>query len=125
MFLRISQNSPEKTCVRVSFLIKLYAVGLQPYKKEIPVHMFSSEYWKKIQTNVFTEHLRGRLLLNYLKFIFVLVACSPGMYLNETSNHCTSCPQGSFTSTSANTECAKCPADASTLKHQSVKCISM
>ena len=31
VFLKISQNPQENTCVRVSFLIKLYASGLQVY----------------------------------------------------------------------------------------------
>ena len=31
VFLKISQNSQENTCVRASFLIKLHAWGLQPY----------------------------------------------------------------------------------------------
>ena len=31
VFLEISQNSQENTCVRVSFLIKLQALGLQLY----------------------------------------------------------------------------------------------
>ena len=33
MFLEISQNSQENTCVRASFLIKLQALGLQLYYK--------------------------------------------------------------------------------------------
>ena len=33
VFLKISQNSEENTCTRVSFLIKLKASGLQLYKK--------------------------------------------------------------------------------------------
>ena len=32
-FLEIAQNSPENTCVRVSFLIKLQALGLKFYLK--------------------------------------------------------------------------------------------
>ena len=33
VLLEISQNSQENTCVRVSFLIKLQALGLQLYYK--------------------------------------------------------------------------------------------
>ena len=33
LFLEISQNSWENTCDRVSFLIKLQALGLQLYQK--------------------------------------------------------------------------------------------
>ena len=39
LFLEISQNSPENTCVRASFLIKL-----QADKKETLVQMFSREF---------------------------------------------------------------------------------
>ena len=31
VFLEVSQNSPENTCVKISFLIKLQAQGLQLY----------------------------------------------------------------------------------------------
>ena len=43
VFLEVSQNSQENTCARVSFLIKLQAWGLQLYKKEAQVQVFSSE----------------------------------------------------------------------------------
>ena len=33
VFLEISQNSQKNTCARVSFLIKLLALGLQRYQK--------------------------------------------------------------------------------------------
>ena len=33
VFFKISQNSQENTCAKVSFLIKLQASALQPYKK--------------------------------------------------------------------------------------------
>ena len=36
VFLEISQNSQENTCVRVSFLIKLQAQGQQLYQKRDP-----------------------------------------------------------------------------------------
>ena len=36
VFLEISQNSRENTCVRVSFLIKLQAQGQQLYQKRDP-----------------------------------------------------------------------------------------
>ena len=29
--------------------MKLQSVGLQRYQKEIPAHMFSCEYWKKLR----------------------------------------------------------------------------
>ena len=46
VFLEISQNSQENTCVRVSFLIKLQA------KKETLAHMFSREF-REISKNTF------------------------------------------------------------------------
>ena len=36
VFLEISQNSQESTCIRVSFLMKLQALGLQLYLKRDP-----------------------------------------------------------------------------------------
>ena len=44
LFLEISQNSQENTCVRVSFLIKLQALG---------------QYCEVSKNNLFTEHLRA------------------------------------------------------------------
>ena len=53
VFLEISQNSQENTCVRVSFLIKLQA------KKETLAHMFSREF-REISKNTF--HHRAPLV---------------------------------------------------------------
>ena len=43
VFLEISQNSHENTCVRVSFLIKLEDSALQLYLKKTVTHSFSCE----------------------------------------------------------------------------------
>ena len=57
VFLEISQNSQENTCVRVSFLIMLQALGL---------HVFSCEFFE-ISKNIFlTKHLPW-LLLDFTK----------------------------------------------------------
>ena len=48
----------ENTCVRVSFLIKLQASGLQLYiKKETLAQMFSFEFCKIFKNTFFKEHL--------------------------------------------------------------------
>ena len=44
VFLEISQNSQESTCVRVSFLIKLQALACNFIKKETLVLVFSCEF---------------------------------------------------------------------------------
>ena len=46
VFLKISQNSQETTCARVSFLIKLLAPGLQFIKKETLAQAFFCESWE-------------------------------------------------------------------------------
>ena len=46
VFLEISQNSQENTCVRVSFVIKLQASDCNFIKKEIPTQVFSCEFCK-------------------------------------------------------------------------------
>ena len=52
VFLEISQNSQEKTCVKVSFLIKLRAWGLQLYWKRDTVTVFSCKFGE-ISKNTF------------------------------------------------------------------------
>ena len=44
VFLKISQNSQENTCARVSFLIKLQAWGLQLFEKETLAQVLSCEF---------------------------------------------------------------------------------
>ena len=50
VFLETSQNSQEKTCAKVSFLITLQAWGLQIYKKETLAQVFSCEFWEILRT---------------------------------------------------------------------------
>ena len=58
MFLEISQNSQEKNCVRVSFLIKLQAQASHFIKQETLTQVFWCEY-SEISDNPFlTEHFR-------------------------------------------------------------------
>ena len=56
-FLKISKNSQENTCARVTFFIKL------PAKKETPGQVFSSEFCKIFKNTFSTEHLRWLLLV--------------------------------------------------------------
>ena len=46
VFLKISQNSQENTCARVSFLIKLQASACNLIKKETLAQVFSCEFCK-------------------------------------------------------------------------------
>ena len=48
IFWKISQNSQENTCTRVSFLIRM-----------TPAQIFSCEFCEIFKTTVFTEHLRA------------------------------------------------------------------
>ena len=54
MFLDISQNSQENTCVRVSFLIKLQAWG----RLQTLAQVFSFEFYEISKNTFFTEHLQ-------------------------------------------------------------------
>ena len=53
--LEISQNSPENTCTRTSFLIKLQAYNF--IEKETLVQMFSCEFCEISKNIFFAEHL--------------------------------------------------------------------
>ena len=57
MFLQISFNSQEKTCARVSFLIKLQALGSFIKKDTLP-QVFSCEFCEICKNSFFTELLR-------------------------------------------------------------------
>ena len=50
MFLEISQKLQENTCARVSFFVKMQAWGLQFYKKETLVPVFSCEFYEISKT---------------------------------------------------------------------------
>ena len=57
-------NSQESTSVRVSFLIKFQALGLQLYfKKETLTQAFSGEFYKIFKNTFFIEHIRWLLLI--------------------------------------------------------------
>ena len=60
LFLRISQNFQASTCARVSFLIKLQALGLNLnfIKKESLALVFFCELCKIFKNTFFIEHLR-------------------------------------------------------------------
>ena len=62
VFLGISQNSPENTGFRVSFLLKLRADALNVIQKETPAQVFSCEFCKISNNTFFTENLRWLLL---------------------------------------------------------------
>ena len=60
MFLKISQNSQENTCARVSCLIKLQASGLRPailLKKRLWLRCFSVNFVKFLRTSFLIENL--------------------------------------------------------------------
>ena len=62
VFLEISQDSQESTCVRVSFLIKLHFI-----KKEILAQVFPCEFCE-ISENTFLQNTSGRLLV-YMRMV--------------------------------------------------------
>ena len=55
---KVSQKLQKNTCVGVSFLIKLQALGLQLIKKDNLTHVFFSEFCEIFKNTFFTEHLR-------------------------------------------------------------------
>ena len=59
VFLEISQNSQENTCVRASFLIKLQAQACNFIKKETLTQVFPYEFCEISKSTFFTEHLRA------------------------------------------------------------------
>ena len=57
VFLEISQNSQENSCIRVSFLIKLQAEACNFIKKETLAQVFSCEFFEISKNTFFTQHL--------------------------------------------------------------------
>ena len=57
VFLKISPNSQENTCARVSYLIKLQASTCNFIKNEIRAQVFSCEFFQIFKNTYFTEHL--------------------------------------------------------------------
>ena len=67
MFLTNSESSQEKTCVGVSFLIKLQFWKPANLLKKAPIQVFSCEIWKFFKKNYFAEHLWTFTSKLYLK----------------------------------------------------------
>ena len=57
MFWKISQNSLESTCSRVSFLIKLQAKSCNFIEKETLEQVFSRQFCEIFKNTLFTEHV--------------------------------------------------------------------
>ena len=62
MLLKISQNSLENTCARISFLIKLQAEAYNFIKKQTLTQVFSYEFCEILRTPFLIEHLWWLLL---------------------------------------------------------------
>ena len=58
VFLKISQNSQESTCARVSFLIKMQLAPATLFKKETLAQVIPCEFCQIFKSIFFTEHLR-------------------------------------------------------------------
>ena len=100
MFSEISQNSQENICARVSFLIKLQALG-NFIKKMTLAQVFSCEFCKISKSTFFTEHLQAtasvlfKVMLTFcLKMIIYQITvdeieirkkCSVFFHLNKIS----------------------------------------
>ena len=72
VYLEISQNSQENTGARVSFLIKLQALGLRSatlLKKRLWCRCFSVNFAKILRTLFFIEHLSWLLLNNFVTIL--------------------------------------------------------
>ena len=89
LFLKISQNSQENTCARVSFLINCKSEACNFIRKETLALMFSGEFCEIFKNTYFEEHLQTtastpkwymRALLKFYKV--------HGKNLNRTRNWC-------------------------------------
>ena len=58
-FLKISQNSQENNCAKVSFLIKLQAQSCNFIKKETLTQVFSCEFYEICKNTILTDHLQA------------------------------------------------------------------
>ena len=68
VFLKISQNSQENNCARISFLIKLHALACNFIKKATLSKMLSCEFWG-IFKNILLQSTFGWLLRNIFHFL--------------------------------------------------------
>ena len=57
VFTKVSQNSQENFCARVSFLIKLQAPACNFIKKGTLAQLFTCEFFEISKSTFFTEHL--------------------------------------------------------------------
>ena len=67
VFLEISQNSQENTCVRASFLIKLQAQACNFIKKETLTQVLPYEFCEILRAP-FLQNTSGRLLLGFYDY---------------------------------------------------------
>ena len=79
VFLKISQNSQENTCARVSFLIKLHAIGgvlrrsATLLKKRLWHRCFPVNFPKFSRTPFFIKHLRWLLLYIFFSIFYIFL----------------------------------------------------
>ena len=59
VFLKISQNSQEKTCSKVSFLVKFQASACNYIKKKLPHRCFPANFAKLLRSS-FLQNTSGR-----------------------------------------------------------------
>ena len=70
IFWKISQNSQDDICVRVSFLITLQSCEACNFiKKETSTQMFSCKVFKKFKYTIFTEHLPTTASWNIIQIL--------------------------------------------------------
>ena len=58
VFFKVSQNSQENTCARVSFSSSCSPKPCNNFKKEDLTQVFSCEFWEISKNTFLTEHLR-------------------------------------------------------------------
>ena len=68
--LKVSQNSQENTCARLSFSIKLQTWPGTLLKKEALAQVFSCEFWEIFKNTFFIEHLMtASVWFRYVTFL--------------------------------------------------------
>ena len=82
--LKISKNSQEDTCARVSFLVKLQAKACNFIKKGTVAQVFSYEFCETFKNTFFIEHLWWLLL--YLGFDYNFEVNLRIIYARELSD---------------------------------------
>ena len=84
LVLKISENSQENTCARVSFLIKLHACNF--IKKETLTQFFSREFCEIAKNNFSTEHLRTTASARLVLFQSFPIFLSNSLRRNNRTN---------------------------------------